>query len=219
MFKGIYQRRAKFFETVVAYADSGGAADYDDARLFDSNSADQFIATPTESRLYSHAAGYDITVASFDAVLARAGNGFDTATFIGGPGDDLLLHKWLRSDTLEKSPKTQMMDYVRRDGDLVTGEIYKITARRFSQTTTQGGQEGFDIAKFWDTLEADRFVADGDTACMYDPADELLYDAVAFEKIVLQPRLRRRRQDGRSRRDQLPLERVLGALAAISGIT
>ena len=42
----------------------------------------------------------------------------------------------------------------------------------------------FDIAKFWDTLEADRFVADGDTACTYNPADELLYDAIAFDKVV-----------------------------------
>ena len=43
MFKGAYQRRAKFFETVVAYA-TGGT---DDARLFDSKQTDQFIATPT----------------------------------------------------------------------------------------------------------------------------------------------------------------------------
>ena len=178
MFKGIYQRRAKFFETVIAYADSGGEADRDDARLFDSTVIDQFIAKPTESRLYSDDAEYDITVVSFDAVVARASSRRDTATFIGGSGDDLLQHKWLRADTLVKSPKTEMMDYETK------GEVYKITARRFNQTTAQGGQEGFDVAKFWDTLDADRFTADGDTARMYDPADELLYDAIAFDKVV-----------------------------------
>ena len=178
MFKGIFQRRAKFFETVVAYANSGGDKDYDDARLFDSSSPDHFVGTPTESRLYSDSAGYDITVVAFDAVLARASNLGDVATFIGGSGNDLLQHKWLRTDTLEKSPKTEMMDYETK------GEVYKITARRFNQTTALGGQEGFDIAKFWDTLEADRFVADGDTAAMYCPDTELLYDAIAFDKVV-----------------------------------
>ena len=178
MFKGAFQRRAKFFETVVAYANSGGASDRDDARLFDSTSADQFIATPTESRLYSETAGYDITVVSFDEVLARASSGYDVATFIGGAGNDYLLHKWLRHDIMVKSPKTEMMDFETK------GEVYKVTARRFNRTTAQDGKDGYDIAKFWDTLEADRFVADGDTAAMYCPDTELLYDAIAFEKVV-----------------------------------
>ena len=178
VFKGAFQRRAKFFETVVAYATVGGT---DDARLFDSTSSDRLIATPTETRLYSDAAGYDLTVVSFDEVLVRAGSGYDTATFIGGAGNDLLLHKWLRQDTLEKSPKTEMMDY---DPDGDHGQVYKVTARRFDNITAIGGQGGYDIAKFWDTLEADRFVADGDTAAMYCPDTKLLYDTVAFDKVV-----------------------------------
>ena len=175
MFGGGLQRRAKFFETVVAYATAGGT---DDARLFDSTSNDQLIASPTETRLYSAAAGYDLTVASFDEVLVRAGSGSDTATFIGGSGNDLLLHKWLRHDTLVESPKTEMMDYETQ------GDVYKVTARRFSRTTAIGGQNGYDIAKFWDTLDDDRFVADGDTAAMYNPDNQLLYDAIAFDKVV-----------------------------------
>ncbi len=181
MFKGIYQRRARFYETVVAYADSGGASDHDDARLFDSNSADQFIGTPTESRLYSDSAGYDITVVAFDSVLARASNLSDIATFIGGSGNDLLAHKWLRADTLVKSPKTEMMD---NDDPKNPGSAYSITARRFNYTTAIGGQGGFDIAKLWDTLDDDHFTTSGDTAAMYCPDTELLYDAVAFDKVV-----------------------------------
>ena len=175
MFHGIFQRRAKFFETVVAYATAGGT---DDARLFDSPGNDQLTASPTETRLRSDDAGYDLTVVSFDEVLVRASSGYDTAAFIGGAGDDLLLHKWLRQDTLAKSPKTEMMDNDTKGG------VYKVTARKFDRTTATGGQGGYDIAKFWDTLEADRFVADGDTAAMYNPADELLYDAIAFHKAV-----------------------------------
>ncbi len=41
------------------------------------------------------------------------------------------------------------------------------------------------VAKFWDTLDDDRFVAGGDTTAMYGPDNELCYDAVAFDKIVL----------------------------------
>jgi Calx-beta domain-containing protein/cysteine-rich secretory family protein len=182
MFRGAFQRRAKFFETVVAYANSGGVGDWDDARLFDSLSNDQMIASPTETRLYSDAAGYDLTAVSFDAVLVRASSGpSDTAMFMGGAGNDLLLHKWLRQDTLEKSPKTEMMDY---DPDGNHGKVYKVTARRFDTITAIGGQGGYDRAKFWDTLDDDRFVADGDTAAMYNPANELLYDAIAFDKVV-----------------------------------
>ena len=178
MFRGAFQRRAKFFETVVAYATAGGT---DDARLFDSTSNDQLTATPTQTRLHSDDAGYDLTVVSFDEVLVRASSGFDTAAFIGGAGDDLLLHKWLRQDTLVRSPKTEMMDY---DPDGNHGQVYKVTARMFDRTTAQGGQGGYDIAKFWDTLEADRFVADGDTAAMYNPSNELLYDVIAFDKVM-----------------------------------
>ena len=65
------------------------------------------------------------------------------------------------------------------------GDVYKITARRFDYTTAEGGHEGYDIAKFWDTLEDDRFIAEGDTAAMYSPDAELLYDAMAFDKVVL----------------------------------
>ena len=177
MFKGAYQRRSKFFETVVAYATGG----HDDARLFDSLETDQFIASPTESRLYSDTAGYDITVVAFDAVLARSSGGADTATFMGGVGDDLLLHKWLRADTQEKSPKTEMMDYD-REGNFA--QDYKVTARRFDRATAIGGQGGYDIAKFWDTLDDDQFITDGDMASMSSSAGELLYDAFAFDKVV-----------------------------------
>ena len=178
MFRGAFQRRAKFFETVVAYADSGGARDRDDARLFDSIGNDEFFATPTESRLHSASVGYDVSVVSFDRVLVRASTGQDTATFSGGSGNDLLVHKWIRLDTMEKSPKTEMMDFETK------GEVYKITARRFGRTTALDGGAGYDVAKFWDTLEDDRFVVGGDSAVVYSPFDELLYDAVAFEKIV-----------------------------------
>ena len=176
MFKGAFQRRAKFFETVVAYATAGGT---DDARLFDSTSNDQFIGSPSESRLFSTAAGYDLTVTGFDRVLARASSGLDTATFMGGAGNDLLLHKWLRHDTMVKSPKTELMD---RD---TKGGVYKVTARRFNYTTAIGGQGGYDVARFWDSLDDDRFTADGDTAAMYDSSNELLYDAVAFDQVLL----------------------------------
>ena len=177
MFRGAYQRRSKFFETVVAYATGG----YDDARLFDSLETDQFIASPTESRLYSDTAGYDITVVAFDAVLARSSGGADTATFMGGVGDDLLLHKWLRADTQEKSPKTEMMDY---DSDGNLAQEYKVTARRFNRTTAIGGQGGYDIARFWDTLDDDQFLAEGNMASMSSSTDELFYDAFAFNKVV-----------------------------------
>ena len=177
MFRGAFQRRAKFFETVVAYATAGGR---DDARLWDSAAADKLEATRDETRLYN-GAGFDLTVKSFDEVLARASGGFDTATFIGSAGDDLLLHKWLSQETLVKSPKTQMMDY---DPDGDHGKVYEVTARRFDRTTAVGGQGGYDIAKFWDTLDADRFVVGGDTASMYNPDNELLYDAIAFDRVM-----------------------------------
>ncbi len=175
MFKGFFQRRAKFFETVEAYAMAGGT---DDARLFDSNHGDQFIASPSESRLFSTTAGYDIKVMAFDRVLARAGSGFDTATFSGGPGDDLLLHKWINREMMAKSPKTELMDRATKGG------VYQVTARRFNYTTAIGGQGGYDVAKFWDSLDDDRFTVDGDTAAMYDSNNELLYDAVAFNQVV-----------------------------------
>ncbi len=177
MFKGAYQRRAKFFEEVVAYATGG----FDDARVFDSWDTDQFIGTPTESRLHSDTAGFDIRVLAFDRVIARSSGGADTATFMGGLGDDLLLAKWLRADTLVKSPKTEMMD---NDDPLNPGSTYSITARRFNTTTAIGGQGGFDIAKLWDTLDDDKFVADGDRAAVYDSNDELLYEVIAFDKVV-----------------------------------
>ena len=140
-------------------------------------SNDRLLASPTETRLYSAAAEYDLTVVSFGEVLVRAGNGFDTAEFIGGPNDDLLMLKWLRQDNLTKSPKTEMMD------SATDGDTYKVTARNFDRTTARGGQGGYDIAKFWDTLDDDRFVADGDTAAMYSPENDLRYDAVAFDKV------------------------------------
>ena len=118
----------------------------------------------------------------FDRVLARSSGGADTATFMGGVGDDLLLHKWLRADTQEKSPKTEMMDY---DSDGNLAQEYKVTARRFNRTTAIGGQGGYDIAKFWDTLDDDQFTTDGNMASMSSPGDELLYDAVAFDKVAL----------------------------------
>ncbi len=177
MFKGTSQRRAKFFESVVAYSTAGGD---DDARLFDSYRSDRMTATPSETRLEGEDGAYDLTVVSFDEVLVRAGSGgFDTATFVGGEGNDLLLHKWLRQDTLTVSPKTEMMDFDTK------GEVYDITARRFHKTTAIDGEGGYDIAKFWDTLEDDRFVASGDTAALYSPDNELLYDAVAFDRVTI----------------------------------
>ena len=80
---------------------------------------------------------------------------------------------------MAKSPKTEMMDYETK------GEVYKITARRFDYSTAQDGRGGYDIAKFWDTLEDDHLVADGDTTAMCNPDNELLYDAIAFEKVVV----------------------------------
>ncbi len=177
MFKGAFQRRAKFFETVVAYATGG----FDDARLFDSASTDQFTGTPTESRLRSDSAGFDIRVMAFDRVIARSSGGQDEATFMGGAGNDLLLHKWLRADTLVKSPKTEMMD---NDDPENPGSTYSVTARRFNSTSAIGGQGGFDIAKLWDTLDDDRFTADGNTAAAHDASNELLYDVAAFNKVV-----------------------------------
>ena len=175
MFRGLHQRRAKGFETVVAYATPG---DNDDARFFDSKENDQFIASPTESRMFSAAAGYDITARAFDSVLARANSGgFDTAAFIGGPGDDLLLAKWVSGSTGQTSPKTIMMD---RD---TNGNVYEITARKFDRITAQGDSEGWDVAKFWDTVGDDRFVADGDRAAMYGPDNDLLYDVMAFDQV------------------------------------
>ncbi len=177
MFKGAFQRRVKFFETVVAYATGG----FDDARLFDSMDTDQFIGTPTESRIHSNTAGYDIRVMAFDRVIARSSGGADMATFMGGLGNDLLLHKWLRADTLVKSPKTEMMD---NDDPQNPGSTYSVTTRRFNQTTAIGGQGGFDIARLWDTLEDDKFTAAGNRAAMYSLTDELRYDAIVFDKVV-----------------------------------
>ncbi len=64
-------------------------------------------------------------------------------------------------------------------------DTYKVTARRFDKTTATGGQGGYDIAKFWDTLDDDRFVADEDSTAMYNPDNEMLYDAIAFDKVKL----------------------------------
>ena len=181
MFKGAFQRRAKFFDTVVAYATAGGR---DEARLFGSAGTDQLIASPTETRLYSDDAGhelYDLTVASFDEVLIRASDGFDTGTFTGGPGDDLVRFKWLRH-TMEVSPKTEMMNRDIVDGKVSEGDVYKITARGFDSTALDG-LGGFDLVKFWNTQEDDRFVVGGNRAAMYSPENELLYEAIAFEKV------------------------------------
>ena len=173
MFKGLYQRRAKFFENVVAYATPG---DGDYARLFDSDQNDSLIASPTESRLFSSSAGYDIRALAFDSVLARAKYGFDTAEFIGGSGDDLLQAKYIDGVTNQRSPKTMMMDRG------TNGGVYEITARKFDQISAHGGSGVRDIAKFWDTLGDDRFVAEGDRAAMYGPGNELIYDVLAFEQ-------------------------------------
>ena len=174
MFKGLYQRRAKFFENVVAYATPG---DGDYARLFDSDHNDSLIASPTESRLFSNSTGYDIRALYFDSVLVRAKYGFDTAEFIGGSGDDLLQAKYIDGVTNQRSPKTMMMDRG------TNGGVYEITARKFDKITADGGSGVRDIAKFWDTLGDDRFVVDGDRAAMYGPGNELIYDVLAFEQV------------------------------------
>ena len=174
MFKGLYQRRAKFFENVVAYATPG---DGDYARLFDSDQNDSLTASPTETRLFSTTAGYDIRALAFDSVLARAKFGLDTAEFIGGAGDDLLMAKYIDGVTNQRSPKTVMMDRG------TNGGVYEIIARKFDHITAHGGTGVRDIAKFWDTLGDDRFVADGDRAAMYGPGNELIYDVLAFEQV------------------------------------
>ena len=107
------------------------------------------------------------------------------ATFIvGGVGNDLLQHKWLRTDTLEKSPKTEMMDYETKGRGL-----QRSPPGGFNQTRAQDGGEGFDIAKFWDTLDDDRFSADGDTAAMYCPDSRTPLRRGRLRQGRLQPRV------------------------------
>ena len=66
-------------------------------------------------------------------------------------------------------------DYYFCDSDFFADAKQRPLARQ----TAQDGQGGYDIAKSWDTLGDDRFVSGGDTAAMYSPENELLYDAIA----------------------------------------
>ena len=172
MFRSDSQRRAKFFEKVVAHATGGR----DVARLWDSALGDTLEAGPTETRLYG--TGFDLMVQSFDTVTALASSGFDRAFFTGGAGDDLVTHKWIRRDLMVKSPKSEMMDLA------TGGDVYKVTARKFDRISANAGTGDNDVARFWNTLDDDQFVADGDTASMFNLDNELLYDAIAFDKVT-----------------------------------
>jgi subtilisin-like proprotein convertase family protein len=162
LFKGSYVHRAKFFESVVVYATAG---DGDDARFFDSKENDLFEAGNGSARFSSAGAGFDITVNSFDTVLAfsRTG-GKDTALFQGSPNRDVLTAK------AHKSVFTG-------DGSEYTVRNFE-TVRATADTPNVGG--ALDVAKLYDSFGDDHFVADGESATVYKNLD-VLYEAIAFD--------------------------------------
>jgi len=131
-----FVNRARGFETVEAYAASGG---YDVAKLFDSAGNDLFAATPLFAELsgpgfVSRATGFDSTHA-----YATAG-GFDVAKLFDSRGRDVFI-----------AGPTQ---------GALFGDGFYNRAKLFEQVHAYATAGGYDVAKLYDSAGDDTFQAD-----------------------------------------------------------
>ena len=165
-----YYNRVKFFETVrVKFL---GDSPRNEARLWDSSASDIFDGRPGNGRYYSENTAFDVTVLDAD---------FMTVYSTNGGNDKLILHDSPNDDVFRAKPhKVEMLD---RD---TGGEVYKITARKFTDVTAYADQGGRDIAKLYDSTLDDLWEAEyrqGETWSKMTSASRALYEALAFEQV------------------------------------
>ena len=163
-----YTMRAKKFDTVVG----DGGSDGKDLAVFNGTDGDEtFTYLGAHASATMEGMAREHVALRFGNVVARAGKaGDDVAHFTDIPGstDDA-------NDVIYfKSHKTQLR-----------GSDVKITARAFDQVYANASEDGFDVARIYDTAADEHLEVDGDTVRLYhyDVGQlELMYEAVAFER-------------------------------------
>ncbi len=189
-----YYHRAKNFPTVYAVANRGGE---DRARLLASqNHVEEFVGTPSESKLSSAQANYSITAQLFETVLARSTRGDqDKAVFFDEP------------NTTNKQVFKGLHEKGELFGKSASGRDFQVTARKFATVEATATPGTGHIARLIDTAGDDHLVIDEVSARMYkygnvpvggtaaDRSLDLLYQAMAFDRIEVyrQPGPERRR--------------------------
>ena len=177
-----YYHRAKNFPTVYAVANRGGE---DRARLLASqNHVEEFVGTPSESKLSSAQANYSITAQLFETVLARSTRGDqDKAVFFDEP------------NTTNKQVFKGLHEKGELFGKSASGRDFQVTARKFATVEATATPGTGHIARLIDTAGDDHLVIDEVSARMYkygnvpvggtaaDRSLDLLYQAMAFDRI------------------------------------
>ncbi len=159
--RGFYNR-AKFFESVHAFATDGGV---DLARLYDSPGDDVFYADPTEGALYD-AGQYYNRAKFFEGVHAYAtAGGTDEARLHGSDGDDRLV----------ADPDQAAL--------FRPGQYYN-RAKFFQRVYADAGYGSADVADLYDSPSADRFQAADDWAMISNAVLDFLYRATAFDRVT-----------------------------------
>ena len=159
-----YASRAKRFDTVTADAGTDG----NDLAVFNGTDGDEtFRYDGVENVARIEASGRDHAAVGFGTVVARAGSGDgDVAYFTDSDADDVLYFK---------SHKTVLVN-----------PNVKITARAFDEAHATADQDGFDVARIYDTAGDEYLEVIGDTASLYRKIDterDLMYAAIGFERV------------------------------------
>ena len=156
-----YSVRAKFFETVTAYATAGGT---DNAQLLDSTANDKLISTPTKVRLYNTTDNWDITARLFESATVVASDGYDTARLFGGDLKDIFRGRPNKSTFY--------------------GPGYDLTARCFDTVTVYGNGGLYDAAKLHDTAGDDHLTTNATQATLARTnGTRTLYEANDFDTV------------------------------------
>ena len=142
-----YYHRAKNFPTVYAVANRGGE---DRARLLASqNHVEEFVGTPSESKLSSAQANYSITAQLFETVLARSTRGDqDKAVFFDEP------------NTTNKQVFKGLHEKGELFGKSASGRDFQVTARKFATVEATATPGTGHIARLIDTAGDDHLVID-----------------------------------------------------------
>ncbi len=159
-----YALRAKAFDGITADAGDAG----NDLAVFNGTAANErFEYDGGEDTATIMAAGRDHSAIGFENVVARAGGGNQDLAYFTDTGTDDVLYF--------KSHKTV----------LVNSDV-KITARAFDEAYATASEDGFDVARIYDTAADEFLQVSGDTATLYRKNGselDLMYAAIGFERV------------------------------------